>query len=173
MGYTTDFQGVGFWTTPALSKEHASFLRMFNETRHMSYAMDKIQVGPTRSQVTTPVGPEEWHVLKDDLAPGHLVRKSVFGEGGLPTTDHNMPPRGVPGLWCGWTVDDDGNITWDGAEKFYEYVAWLEFLVNTYLRPWGYVLNGTIDYQGEDDDDFGRIIVADNQVSNVFQWRGE
>jgi hypothetical protein len=70
-------------------------------------------------------------------------------------------------------VDDNGHITWDGVEKFYEYVAWLEFLVNTYLKPWGYVLNGTIDYQGEDDEDFGRIIVADNEVTNCFQWRGE
>ena len=91
----------------------------------------------------------------------------------MPTIDYNAPPRGVPGLWCGWTVDDNGHIAWDGVEKFYEYVSWLEFLIRTYIKPWGYTLNGTIDYQGEDDEDFGRIIVADNEVTNCFQWRGE
>lgn len=176
MGYTTDFKGLGFWTDRPLRQEHIDFLRMFNDTRHMSYLVSSIKPGPTRSRVETPVGMPEWHVLKDDMDAElgkSLHKKNAFGDRSLPTIDYNTPPRGVPGLWCGWTVDDKGHIAWDGAEKFYEYVAWLEFLISTYLKPWGYTLNGTIDYQGEDDEDFGRIIVVDNEVTNCFQWRGE
>ena len=70
-------------------------------------------------------------------------------------------------------MDEQGHIVWDGAEKFYKYVQWLEFLIDTYLRPWGYTLNGTVDYKGASADDFGRIIVVDNEVTVAQQLRGE
>jgi hypothetical protein len=78
----------------------------------------------------------------------------------------------IDGEYRLWTVDEDGHITWDGNEKFYCYDEWLSWLIENVLKPWGYVLNGTLDYQGEDDDDFGRLIVVDNVVTNVFQWKG-
>ena len=174
MGYTTDFTGLGFWTEPPLLEEHKSFLRMFNVTRHVCYETAGILPGPTRSQVIPLVGPDAWHILKDDLIrPNFAAVSSILGEDRLPALHYNRSPDGVPSLWCGWTVDEQGHIVWDGAEKFYKYVQWLEFLIDTYLRPWGYTLNGTVDYKGASADDFGRIIVVDNEVTVAQQLRGE
>lgn len=71
----------------------------------------------------------------------------------------------LPGIWCDWTVTKDNRgIEWNGSEKFYEYTAWLKYLIKTYLKPWGYVLDGKVQFKGEDDDDHGYIIVVHNKV---------
>jgi hypothetical protein len=54
---------------------------------------------------------------------------------------------------------------WNGAEKFYYYVKWLEYLIEHFLAPWGYVLNGTVTWQGEEGEDQGTITLADNDVT--------
>jgi len=177
MGYTTEFEGIGFWTEPPLRPEHKEFINRFAETRHVTLDVSMVAPGPTRAAVGLDAGHMGANVLDDDTVDGcrtgdfdHLAPRS-----GRRThiIDNNRPPPGVPGLWCQWVVVDSGHIHWDGNEKFYNYEEWLTYLVETYLKPWGYVLNGTVAYQGEDADDFGRIIVADNEVRNVFQWRGE
>ena len=173
MGYTTEFTGIGFWTDRPLQREHIMFLLMFNRTRHLLYKADDILPGPTRSLVETPVGPPDWHILADDLIrPGAEFRHGIVGPQ-LPSLDNNRTPEGIPGLWCGWTVNSDGNITWDRNDKFYRYIEWLNHLISTYLMPWGYKLNGTMSYKGEDEDDFGRIIVVDNEVTKICLWGGE
>jgi hypothetical protein len=73
---------------------------------------------------------------------------------------------GVPGYYCQWVPTEDGDgIEWDGGEKFYEYIAWLEYLIGKFLVPWGYTLNGTVEWIGEDRSDVGMITVVDNVVS--------
>lgn len=72
----------------------------------------------------------------------------------------------MPGFWCQWIASDDGKLVyWDGGEKFYEYTAWLEYLVEHFFQPWGRVLNGEVGFRGEDWDDTGTIVVRDNKVS--------
>lgn len=73
---------------------------------------------------------------------------------------------GFPGFYCQWvpTVDGDG-IEWDGNEKFYEYVEWLEYIIKHFIEPWGLKLNGEVEWQGESNDDRGLIVVVDNEVS--------
>jgi len=76
-----------------------------------------------------------------------------------------------PGLWCQWVVSDDGeNLEWDGEEKFYEYIAWLKYLINHFFSKWGLVLNGEVEWEGEDSQDRGKIVVKDNVVKVL---RGE
>jgi hypothetical protein len=36
-----------------------------------------------------------------------------------------------------------------------------------FLAPWGYVLNGEVEWQGEDEEDTGKILVVDNSVEVV------
>jgi len=68
-------------------------------------------------------------------------------------------------LWCKWAPTKDGTgIEWNGIEKFYNYVEWLEYLIVNFLGPWGYQLNGEVKYQGEDPGDFGIIEVTNNTV---------
>lgn len=44
---------------------------------------------------------------------------------------------------------------------------WLRLLIEHYLAPRGYVLNGEITWEGEDREDSGTIFVKDNQVEAV------
>lgn len=81
---------------------------------------------------------------------------------------HEPRLGGCPGCWCQWIIvtDYNGNeaLIWDQNEKFYEYVPWLNYLITNFFEPAGYVLNGTVDYQGEELDDFGTIEVKDNEI---------
>ena len=86
----------------------------------------------------------------------------------LSVIDHNDPPKNQPGLWCQWVPSADGEgIEWNGGEKFYYYVEWLNYIIKNFLIPWGLVLNGTVKWRGEDFNDAGKIIVKDNVVSKV------
>jgi hypothetical protein len=173
MGYTTEFSGLGFWTDKPLKAEHIAYINSFADTRHMLYDMTQIRPGPTRAAVDVP--DEAAFVLEEDKLETEAVSRDPSGRPSiyrLSSIDVNKTPPGVPSLWCQWRVNEDGNIHWDGGEKFYCYDEWLVWLIEMLLKPWGYVLNGTVDYQGEDGDDYGRIIVAHNEVTNVFQWKG-
>ena len=71
----------------------------------------------------------------------------------------------VPGLWCQWRPNESGTtIEWDGGEKFYEYVAWIEYLITHFLGPWGYKLEGEVYWDGEESGDQGLIEIRDNVV---------
>ena len=62
--------------------------------------------------------------------------------------------------YCQWVPTDDGTgIEWDGGEKFYAYESWLQYLIDHFLKPWGHVVEGVVEYQGEDPSDFGRLRV--------------
>ena len=62
---------------------------------------------------------------------------------------------------------------WNGGEKFYNYIEWLEYLIKNLLEPWGYALNGEVTWQGEERDDIGKLIVTNNKVSvknGTIKW---
>lgn len=72
----------------------------------------------------------------------------------------------MPGIWCDWVPTEDGEyLQWNESEKFYNYVEWLQWLVVNFFQPKGYTLNGQIEWEGEDNEDIGTIIVKDNMVS--------
>jgi hypothetical protein len=62
-------------------------------------------------------------------------------------------------------------IEWDGGEKFYNYTEWLVYIINKLLEPNGYVLNGVVQWQGEEVGDVGEIFVEDNKVFTQ-EWKG-
>ncbi len=71
----------------------------------------------------------------------------------------------VPSFYCQWVPTEDGRgLEWDGGEKFYNYVQWLEYLINKFFIPWGIKLNGEIEWEGEESGDLGKIIVTNNVV---------
>lgn len=68
-----------------------------------------------------------------------------------------------PGDYCQWVPAADGTtIGWDRGEKFYHYAEWLQYLLDKYLIPWGYVLNGEVLWNGEGAGDFGKLAVTNN-----------
>lgn len=144
MGYSTDFFGA-FTLNKKLDNETKEFLIKFNRTRRMARNVD----------------------------PKYGIQGEFYVDGkGMAGQDHeeniinyNTPPSTQPGLWCQWRPTDDGKgIEWDGGEKFYNYVEWLQYLIDKILAPKGYVLTGDVEYRGEESDDMGVISVNKNKI---------
>jgi len=158
MGYTTDFYGE-FNLNKPLSNAHKAYLEAFAQTRRMTRD-DKIaskMEDPIRIAAGLPVGIDGGYFVNGVGDFGQDEDASV--------KNSNNPPAGQPGLWCQWVPSDDGtSIVWDQGEKFYNYVEWIEYLVERFLKPWGYVLNGEVEWQGEERDDRGMIAIENNVV---------
>ena len=159
MGYTTDFYGSVTFNKP-ITEELKNYINKFGETRRMKRDVEKIKK-------TFP----DW---EKNCFNGNLGVDGEYFVGGNgfmgqdrddSIVNYNYPPETQPGLWCQWMIDDDGNLVWDGGEKFYEYGEWLTYLIDNFLAPSGYVCNGEIEFQGEDMNDFGTIHVKDNVVT--------
>ena len=145
MGYTTDFEG-GFNITPNLSQKDNEFLTKFHNTRRMA------------RKVGTEYGKEGEFYVDGTGWAGQDHDNNVI--------NYNRPPSTQPGLWCQWIPTDDGcELVWDGGEKFYNYVEWLDYLIDKILAPRGYTLNGECQWFGEERDDVGVIIVKNNKVT--------
>ena len=73
----------------------------------------------------------------------------------------------VPGIWCDWAPSKDGKaIEWaENGVSFYSYDEWLTYLIKHFLHPWGYTLNGTVRWLGEETGDTGTLSVRDNVVT--------
>lgn len=73
--------------------------------------------------------------------------------------------KNKPGYWVHWIPNEDGTeLKWDGGEKFYKYVEWLEYLIKNYFSKRGVELNGIVEWRGEDLDDTGEIKVVNNVI---------
>jgi hypothetical protein len=159
MGYTTDFQGR-FSVTPALADNHAAYLKMFAETRRMARNADiaKTLPDPVRQAAGLAIGPEGAFFVGGTGFRGQDSDASVV--------DSNGPPLDQPGLWCQWVpTEDNQGLEWNEGEKFYSYGPWLSYLIDHFLKPWGYEVDGHVSWEGESQGDVGVILVSANEVS--------
>ncbi len=96
--------------------------------------------------------------------------------------DHRAEDVGFPGIWCQWIVvqprqdvvgtegvlSREGEnyqvLSWDGNEKFYDYVEWLRYLIARFFDLWGVKLDGELTWQGEERADVGKIVVESSEV---------
>lgn len=158
MGYHTDFEGH-FTLDKRLAEKHARYLTKFAETRRMKRNASFLLGG--EDSVRTLVG------LSIGVEGGYFVGGcGFFGQDrDVSVVDYNTPPAGQPGLWCHWVPTTDRmGIKWDESEKFYEYKEWLQYIVQHFLKPWGYTCSGSVTWQGEDESDKGILVVTDNVV---------
>ena len=165
MGYTTDFSGSLKFNKPVV-EWLVKYIDNLNTTRRMKRDPEKIkEIFPNWGQM---------------CFNGELGVEGEFFVGGLgcygqdkdaSVIDHNNPAQTQPGLWCQWIINEEGDLVWDQGEKFYNYVEWLEYLIENIFEPLGYVLNGRIEFQGEDPDDFGTIDVEENVVDVQYGVR--
>src|SRR5579862_5564329 len=144
MGYSTSFAGELDLDRP-LSAAHKTYLSVFSRTRRTQWDASQVQYmpDPVREAVDLPVGREG----------GYFVGYEYDGNGDEPPflIDDNEPPEGQPSLWCCWTPNEDGTkLIWNGQEKFYFYCEWLEYIIDNFLQPWGYLIYGKIMWTGED-----------------------
>ena len=143
MGYSTDFSGQ-FTLDRKLDDETFDLLNGLASTRRM------------KRNVDSKYGVDgEFYIGKGDF--GQDEEDNIV--------DYNTPPRTQPSLWLQWIpTDDREHIEWDGNEKFYSYVEWIEYIINKVLKPKGYVLNGVVEWGGEERSDVGEITITDNVV---------
>lgn len=81
---------------------------------------------------------------------------------------HEWPTDVGIWIWCKWIPTEDWEgIEWSGAEKFYDYDRWLQYIIDTYLLPRGINTTGEVKYSWEDIDDVGKLKVIDNKVTIV------
>ena len=164
MGYTTYFNGEFQFDKP-VTEELKVYINKFSETRRMIRDNDKIKaLYPNWEKLcfNGELGENGAYFIGADGFLGQSRDDSVI--------DYNNSGS-QPGLWCQWIIDEDGELVWDEGEKFYNYTEWLEYLIEHFFAPSGYVLNGTVFYEGEDSDDFGKIIVTDNVVKVAYGYR--
>lgn len=167
MGYTTDFEGRFVLNRP-LEQKHADYIRKFSDTRRMKRDARKTcrRPDPIRKAVGLPTGKEGAYFVGAGDYAGQERTPDI--------RSYNDPPTGQPGLWCQWVPTEDlKGIEWDGGEKFYHYKEWLEYIIKHFLKPWGYVLNGRVRWQGEQISDVGVLVVEENKVRTFEIEKGD
>lgn len=184
MGYSTNFSG-SLTISPALTEIQTKYIKQFNETRRMkrNASIAESFSDPTRIAVGLPIGVDgayyvgstENHgqnrdesILDFNEPPGMIERpaENDWNTWWTQRNEYIQSGKCQPGLWCGWTVTDDGTqLKWDGGEKFYEYVLWLHYLISHFFNVWGVKLNGEIFWEGEDSEDMGKIEVVNSVIT--------
>ena len=159
MGYTTYFDGSLKFNKP-VEDWLVEYIDRFNNSRRMKRDNEKIK--------------ELYPKWKDLCFNGDLGVDGEYFVGGIgfmgqgdddSVLEHNYPASTQPGLWCQWVIGGNNDeLMWDEGEKFYDYVEWLEYMIDNFFDPLGYILNGDITWEGEDSDDVGVIHVEDNIV---------
>lgn len=141
MGYTTKFRD-DFKLNKPLDAELHQYLIKFSKTQRI------VRILPPEYGIEG-----EFYVNDDKELEQDII------------IDCSRPPKTQPGLWCKWVPNEDGTaIKWNGAEKFYDYIEWIEYLIRTFLAPKGYILNGNVYWYGERIDDFGVIEIINNVI---------
>lgn len=162
MGYTTEFKGR-FKLDRPLAPAQRAYLKQFAETRRMKRDPE-IAVklpDPLRLAAKLPIGPEACYYV-GPIARDDAHRFGQFRDASI--LEYSTPPIGQPSLWCQWVPWGPTGIAWSRLEKFYNYDTWLKYLIKHFLQPWGYTLNGSVQWQGEDPDDRGTLVVVNNAV---------
>lgn len=155
MGYHTEFEG-SIDVFPPLNEQEIAYLKSFANSRRMDR-----EKGP--------------YFVEGTSYAGQCHDSDV--------RNYNAPPEGQPSLWCKWEPTEDGtSIEWNGAEKFYGSIQWMQYLIEHFIGetplakkelPFlnSHVLHGKIEAHGEDRSDHWFLIVENNEVRIVDNLR--
>lgn len=136
MGVQTDYLGQ-IEVEPALNLTEMAYLSAFSRSRRCACSRKPYAVASSNSHH---VGPEK-------------------------STDRcNKVASGQPSLWCNWVPCLTGCcLGWNGHEKFYAGRAWMQYLIDHFLRP-GAVASRSSDRQF-------RGFTFDHQLDGVIAGR--
>lgn len=77
-------------------------------------------------------------------------------------------PTDGPGSYLQWEPTKDGRgLMWDGNEKFYHYTEWLQYLLDKLFTPKGYLLAGSVSWQGEEIGDTGTLVAENGSITAI------
>ena len=148
MGYQTNFSGE-FRLNKPLDEKTFTFLTKLSETRRV------------KRNVHSKYGVDGEFYVDGEIEPSLAKNQDPS------IIDDSSPPRTQPSVWCDWAPvhrNEYDAIEWNGAEKFYDYVEWIEYIAHKILAPKGYTLEGEVEWRGEDWEDTGTISIVDNVV---------
>ena len=78
------------------------------------------------------------------------------------TLSHDV--AALPGRHCVWEISRRGATISSERGTNEDYVAWLRYIIEHFLIPWGYVLNGECYWDGDQNDDKGEIEIENNVI---------
>ncbi len=166
-GYEIQFTGSLTLDRPLLP-QHFAYLNRFVQIRHVTCSVEYLQdvPDPLREAVGLPLGPEGAYFVGINFDKENIRQPIVL--------KINKPPQAQPYLWCHWRLDPDGlTLKYVDAWNLYRCHTWLQYLMDHFLTPWGYLLNGETHWQGEDEADRGRIIVQESAIEIRLEQRDE
>lgn len=151
MGYDTEFTGE-FTVSPPMSKEILDILKVLSTTRRMARDEYKLanKLGLSEKQCGLIYG-IEGELYGDEEEEGDLCL----------LYDYNTPPLTQPGLWNNWEAVSNTTIRYNDAEKFYNYVEWIEYIVKL-LDGGDYIVTGSVEFSNKYEH--GCITIVDNKV---------
>lgn len=169
MGYTIKYSG-SFDLNKPLTKKLAKYLLDFSRTRHFKRDLPdfgiegEFFIDPTEKKINF------WDNFQKYAKVG-LTHEEVLVKlrEECKIIDYNHPPISQPGLWCQWIPTEDRSaIKWDENEKFYNADKWLTYIIENFLKPKGYILDGIVSFHDsgldEYQEEYGYIVVKDNKV---------
>ena len=164
MGYSTSFMG-DFTLSRPVTKIEKDYLFKFTHTLRGSYDVKQLAADS-----------QEMYGMPNYNNKKNRTPEDIYGADGsyyvgdnfkylLRNNNNGLGPTG----YCQWILgEDDETLIWDGGEKFYYYVEWLEYLIKYIFGPWGIKLNGTVFWSGDDVLDTGKIVIKDNYISVYY-----
>ena len=104
-------------------------------------------------QIVPPLTADQVAELRKVVAPTRHEFLSMDSKTGA-----SVYEDGAPDVYCDWVPSDEGDLLeWNGGDKFYHYVDWIEYLIEHFFRPRGRDLVGEVHWSGEEGDDRGVI----------------
>jgi hypothetical protein len=166
MGVTTRYLGH-VEISPPLNQDEHDYLRAFSRSRRSHRDRGPYEVFPTDP---------------DDEAP------TLHGDAAAER--YNRIADGQPGYWCQWVPCPQGCcLAWDGHEKFYAGGAWLQYLIDHFLRPGAHAessptswfrrftfdhdVNGVVVGEQSDNRELFSLTVEHGEVTRTILRRGE
>ncbi len=162
MGYVTYFEGSFKFNHPP-SEYMIKYINSFSTSRRVKRDVElikKIDGDWEKHSFKGKLGNEgEYYVKYDNYS---------WEEGDITVIDEDENPSNQPSFWCNWIINEKGELCWNGHTKFYDYVEWLEYLINNFFQVENLVLNGEVKFEGEEDKDKGKIVIIDNFIEVIF-----
>ncbi|KAJ3371263.1 hypothetical protein GGF31_003442 [Allomyces arbusculus] len=151
-GYTTVFDGR-VEISPPLSATMRAYLSKFCDMKHVR--RDQFKALCARD------------TLRHDVGLPHVGLHGEYFTGDDRYSIIMPEERCVtqPSFFCDWRPTSDGTaLVWNRAENSQEMAAWLKYLIDEFLEPNNYTLDGVVKYAGEHKRDCGIIVVKNNDI---------
>ena len=134
-----------FTLNKPLTPAQTTYLRKFADTPRLARKVDIVSTikDPLREAVNLPLGEEgEYFTGENRYEPYENQKPTLLHS----PYEKSTQPKTQPSQYCCWGPNENGTaITWTMHDDSKTYDNWLEYIIQHFLTPWGYTLNGQIE----------------------------